>query len=77
MTTSKEFRPATPDPSPPKRVALQYPANWDTLTDEQKMAVSRGIATELQRALGPKKAGVPAEATEQQGAPSPKDVSDR
>ena len=73
MTASKKPRPATPDPSPPTRVALQYPANWDSLTEEQKMAVARGIATELQRALGPQKAGPAAE----HDVPGPKDMPDR
>ena len=31
---------------------LQYPSNWDRLTPDQKMAVSRGIALEIQKQLG-------------------------
>jgi hypothetical protein len=33
-------------------VILQYPSNWDRLTPDQKMAVSRGIALEIQKQLG-------------------------
>jgi hypothetical protein len=32
-------------------VSLQYPANWDELTDEQKLAVAQGMADKLREGL--------------------------
>ena len=41
-----------PAPAPPKRVCLQYPANSDSLTPEQKLAVADGMAAAPRKALG-------------------------
>ena len=34
-----------------RRVTLKYPANWDRLTDEEKVAAARGMAEELRNSL--------------------------
>ena len=42
---------AQADSKPIKKVFLQFPENWDSLTQEQKRAVAAGMATEVQKKL--------------------------
>ena len=39
-------------PEPKKRFTLQYPAGWDSLTPEQKMAAAMGMAAEIRKQMG-------------------------
>ena len=34
-----------------RRVSLQYPRNWDELTEDQKLAVTQGMADTLREGL--------------------------
>lgn len=46
------MKPTEHAPAPGRRVFLQFPPNYDELSEDDRLAVCRGMAIELQRQLG-------------------------